>query len=339
MKGVVAVPNYDTGAADVGQIAKALLATQGIRDAAHAFAVRQKASDRTIHILEKSPVSGLTTGDAPELMDWRVAGRQFFNLLRTQSVFMRLLDNGFRRVPLRTRVGMVSTAATAYLRMEGAAFPVSKIALPDGSKLDPVSCGVIMVVTDELARSMTAEATNLIYAEMRGAVSYVVDDEFFSIVIDDSTPSTPSAGSMKEDVRVLLDAVNTTAGGALVWAMSPDVANDATILDERNAMTPLGGEFFGLPAIVAHSMPAGTLRLVNGAAIAAAADGMEMDASTQATLRMDSNPNDDPANPSEMQMLSLFQENCTALLAKISIAAHRLRDDAIAEVTGINWSA
>jgi hypothetical protein len=341
MKGVIAIAEQPmTGAADMGQVVKALLASGGKKAEAAEYARAAHMSDRAIRILTKAPIGGLTISNSPDLVDWRIAGKSFFTMLRTESVFMRLLDKGFRRVPLRERVGMVATNATALARAEGQPFPVSAVTL-DGQTLEPVPVGVILVMTDQLAKNMTADATNLIYAELRGAVSYAVDSEFFSIVMDSATPSIPSAGlgaaGMMEDVRLLLSLVNTTAAGYLVWAMSPDVANDATILDERNAMTPMGGEFFGIPAMVAHSLPAGTLRLINGAGIAAAGDGMEVQASNEATLQMVDNPTNNSVTPTATTLVSMFQTNSTALLAKISIGAERMRDDAVAEVTGVAW--
>lgn len=341
MKGIVALANHDPASADVSIIAKALISAPAFQQTAREFAKDTRAPDRVIRILEKASVGGLTTSNSEALVDWQYSAKAFFASLRSQSVFMRLLEEGVRKAPFRSLVGMVSTSATAYLRQEGAPYGVSKVTLGEGSKLNPTSVGTILVVTDELARNMTTEASSLLNAELRNAVSYVVDDEFFSLIVDASTPSTPSAGTgiagMKADLKTLLDAVNKLGVGPLVWAMSPDVANDASILDEREEMTPLGGFLLGLPAMVSSVVPAGTLRLINGAAIVANAEGMEMDASQSATIQMMDNPTNNSATPTPTELVSMFQTNSTALLAKVIIGAHRMRDDAVAEVTGIQW--
>ncbi|MCO5058602.1 MAG: phage major capsid protein [Rhizobiaceae bacterium] len=333
--------------AEIGQVAKSLVAAKGKTSDARIFAVSSGFAPRVERILSgtsfKSAVGAgtLTDGDFGEgLADWQGASAAFFGSMRTDSVFFRLLDSGLRRVPLRTHVGVVSTAATAFIKREGAAIPVNRFALSTGD-LAPSFAAIILVMTDDLASHISAAATNLINAEMRAALATAVDTEFFDLIIDTSTPSRTSEGigveSFRRDLRVLLEEVNLRGTGPLIWAMAPDVANEASILDERGAMTPIGGELLGLPAMVSSAIPAGTLRLLNGAAIGGNAEPIVLDSSNQTSLEMADDPANDASVPTAAQMVSMWQTHSTALLAKVFFAARRMRVDAIAEVTGIGW--
>ncbi len=339
--------NLSPAAVDIPMMAKCLLATKGNRSQSRMIAQRRKASDRVMRLLEtKAAIPAGHTGDSDfgSILggDSRVAARAFFESLRTTSVFFRLHSgNSFRPVPMRTRVGVVAAGATGFIRGEGQAIPTSKITL-GLPEISPQCAAAIVVVTDEVARSESSEASALITTELRKAVSAAVDVEMFDRIIDSSTPSTVSAGTdaagMRADIRTLLGAVNLSANGSLFWIMPANVANRATLIDDPRAqMTPLGGEFFGLPALVSDSVPSGTLRLLDAASIAAAADDIELDASSEATLRLANDPSNNSATPSAEQMSSLFQTNSTALLAKVFFAVERLRTSAIAEVTGIAW--
>jgi hypothetical protein len=330
-------------AADIPSIAKCLLATQGRVFEATESQHSRSLSPRAQRIIAKAAFSGATIGDGDfgeVLGDWRIARNAFFASLRTRSVFFRLLDSGFRKVPLRTHLGIVTANATGWIVGEGAPIPLSAMKLST-PQLTPVSAAALMVVSNEVARSMSDGATETVNTELRGAVSDVVDARFFSLVIDGDTPSFAASGTteaaMLADLRKLLAAVNKKGAGLLAWAMAPDVANGVVtsgVDAVSKGMTPLGGEMLGLPALVSSTIPAGTLRLINASAIAANADEISLDASGEADIQMVDNP-----EVGEGVLTSMYQTNNIALRAIVSFGAERARDDAIAQLTGIEWGA
>lgn len=345
MRAAVSIANQNpVPGSDIPVAAKFLLASAGDRMHARELAKSAGATDRMVHLLTKAPIGAGHSSDGnygEVLADWRIAASGFFASLRTRSAYFAMLAGGFQKAPLRTRLGLVTANATGYIVGAGKAIPLSKLTL-SGQTLTPALAAAIVVVTDEISRSNDPAATSVINTALRSAVADTVDDHFWSLVIDTATPSSVSAGNdasaMREDIRVLLTAVNVTGDGKLFWVMDPGTANRATLLDDaRAAMTPLGGELFGLPAIVSSVVPAGTLRLVNAAAVAANADEVELDASREATVEMSSNPTNAADVPTAAELTSLFQTNSTALMARVSFAAERIRDDAVAEVTGISW--
>ena len=335
----------DPISSDVGVIAKALAAAGGSYPLAREIAETRKASPRVLRILDKAAISAgsLSDGDFGEILaDWRISSAGFFTSLRSRSIFFRLLDFGFVRVPLRTRLGVVTASATGWIVGEGQPVPVSKLTLKGGS-LDPVKAAALLVITSEVAQSMTDGAYTLVNTELRGAVSDTVDEKFFSEVIDGSSLSIVSSGngiaSVKADLLQLLNNVNDGDGGQMLWAMSPDVANGLALMPEtfRN-MSPQGGELLELPAYVSRTIPAGTLRLINGAAIAADADTIALDASRQADIKMADNPTNNSVTPTREELVSMFQTGSVAMKAIVSFGVERVRDNAVAELTGINWS-
>lgn len=322
---------------DLPQIAKFLFAAKGNASLAHTLAVNNRASPRTLNILSKAAVGGAfsTDGNFGEvLVDVAIAQSAFFGSLRNRSVFFRMLDQGFRRVPLRTHLGLVSASATAYVVGEGALKPLSRLTLSNPA-LTPKKVAAIIVTTDEVAADTSAAGQSLITQELRGAVADTTDEAFFAAMMP-GMPSTPSSGAgsdaMAADLKVLLDSVNISAAGSLFWAMAVDVANRISLInDGKGAMSPLGGEFLNLPALVSSTIPAGTLRLINAAAVAANADAISLDVSNQTDLLMRNDPEGAAA------LTSMFQTNSVALKAEVSFAAEKTRDDAVAEIVGIEW--
>ncbi|EGE56748.1 UNVERIFIED_ORG: hypothetical protein GGI63_003087 [Rhizobium esperanzae] len=323
---------------DLPLVAKYLMASKGDGVLAHTLAANSRASQRVLNILSKAAVGGITSTDGvgQALVDIGVAQSAFFGSLRTRSVFFRLLDQGFKKVPLRTRLGIVSASASGWIVAESEPKPLSRLTLSNPA-LMPKKAAALIVMTDEVARDMSAAGQSLVTQELRSAVSDVVDESFFATIMAGAT-SIPSSGTdsaaMAADLRSLLDQVNTAAGGSLCWAMSVDVGNRLSLVsDPRGGMSPLGGEFISLPALVSGVIPSGTLRLINAAAIAANADGISIDVSGQVDLQMA----DDVLEEGGADMVSMFQSNCTALKAEVSFAAEKTRDDAVAEVTDIAW--
>jgi len=335
--------NDGNAAADIGLVAKAV-AARATRRCGLDELVPLVRSDRAQRIL-KAAVSAGRLGDdgfGSILADWRVASGAFFGSLRTASVFFRLWDSGGRRVPTQTRLGIVSSNATAWSRNEGQPIPITTLTLT-GPSITLHDAASMIVMTREVAENMSAEANNLVATELRGAVAQTVDVEFFDLIMDSGTPSTPSLGndldSFKADVRWLFDQVSMAGGRSFLFAMDRATANAATFYDDRGAMSPMGGELFGIPAMVSDAIPAGTLRLIRADDLALALDPIRLDASDEAAIQMLDNPTNNSVTPTATNMVSLFQTDGVALRAVVSFAAELVKADAIAEVTDIAWGA
>ncbi len=182
----------------------------------------------------KAGVAAGTTLDAEwagaAVGDYRNVVAGFIESMRTRSVFYRLLnDNAFLRVPLNKRVAITTAAASGWIIGEGKPVPLSRLSLAN-AMLTPNRAAALLVVTDELARDVSASGQALFSRELRGAVSDAVDQKFFEIIIDDATDAEviESTGDDIEailiDLRSALAAVTTGGNSALYWIASPDVA-------------------------------------------------------------------------------------------------------------------
>jgi hypothetical protein len=101
-------------------------------------------------------------------------------------------------------------------------------------------------------------------------------------------------------------------------------------------MTPNGGTISGVPVIVSGGTPSASIVMVDAHQIAAASDTIELMASNQALLELQTAP---ASPPILTQVLtSLWQQNETALRATRYFGAERLRDTAVAVVNNVAYT-
>jgi len=321
------------------------IASKSFHSDAEAWMAANRAPEKAMRIF-KSPVGAGSTINS-DLGDTGIAIGAWTDAMRTQSAFYRILsDNGFIRVPVRTRVGITTVPVTGSVVGEGDAVPMSPLTLQN-VQLQPVKASSLIVVTDELLRDVSAAGQAALSRALIGAVSDAVDAAFLSIIVSTATTSNSSTGATalnaKTDLRTALLAVNTVGAAKLYWVAAPDVAKRASVLattdgaDAFPAMSAMGGEMANLPAIVSSGVPAGTLYLVDASGIAADGGPVSVKVSTQGDVLMDTAPTMDATTPTPAQMVSLWQTNSTGLLANAWFGAQGLRDDCIAVIEDIAW--
>lgn len=318
-----------------------MIASKGEVGEAQAWADAVGAPDRVKRIL-KSPIGAGQTGNyewaGAFAGDYRTVITAFVDGLRTRSIFFRLMDGGITRVPMRKRVGLMTSGASGWIVGEGQPTPLTKLQLAN-QLLEPVRAAALMVTTDELVRDVSAAGQTLFARELRGAVADVVDARFFDILGSVSTDvAIQSAGNDEDAIRLDLQAallaVTTSGNSALFWVMSPDVAKRASTFTEIfPAMSAQGGEMVNLPALVTNVLSAGTLALIDASGIAGDFDTIELRASTQTAVEMSDLPTADAGST----LVSMFQTNGLALMATTLFAAEVLRANCVAMVTDIAW--
>ena len=87
-------------------------------------------------------------------------------------------------------------------------------------------------------------------------------------------------------------------------------------------------------------MTAGSLALIDASGIVGDVDRIELDASSAAALEFDDDPTNSsvdgsPPSPTATNLVSLWQTNSTAILAKTYFAARKIRTSAVALLTDI----
>lgn len=339
MRTAVAIPpSTATESAGIAQIARIRgLAALGRGDTCEL--AEQLGSTRV-----QKAVSALTTGNTPDLVDMNVIVGAFLQTMRNSSVFLRLLDS-MVRVPFRSRISLVASDATSWIAGEGKPIPVTNTTL-DQLHLTPQKAAALLVVTEELLRGTQSER-NLTLA-LRRALAAAIDLQFLATVIDGDTPTFasvgPTAADAVADVKQLLDAVQPTSESSLMFIMASDVQRaGATITNASGAfqfpnLTPTGGDILGIPTMPSDQMIDGTMALIDATRIAGETGTIQVDASDHTTIEMlDAALVQDSTTGTGTSLVSMFQTNSVAIRALLDFDAQVVRENAVAEITGIAW--
>jgi hypothetical protein len=339
VKAAIAFAQPNPSATVLATAAKLLVRASGNASDAAEISERIGYLPRVTAILRA--IATANTGDADfgsVLADVKIASDAFIESLSGRSIFATMAGDGaLRRVPLGERLGGITSGSTGYIVGEGQVARGSRLTLT-GATVPLLKAQAFVAVSQEVARSESPAATALVSSELSKSVTQALDTKFASIAMD-SAPSFPSSGptdqDLSDDVQALLAAVNV-AGARLYFSCGANVANRLASIDKRGEMTPQGGAFLGVPAIVSGTVADGTLRLMDAASFAGDLEAVALDKSAQASLDL-GDPPDSPTTASTT-VISLFQSNMVAVMATVFFGAQKLRTAAAAEVTGIGNS-
>lgn len=314
------------------------------------------ASQIAVQIRASSMVQEVLKGAVPAATvsssEWAgsIAGRHlatvFVESLRSVSVFERLRQDGMVPAPLMSPIIGTSQVFAASARAEGQAIPLSKMQLSSGS-IARKSAGAITAISNTMLRSLTPTAIAFIERELRRATAAALDASFINIISNGAT-AIASTGTdfdaLRLDVRALLEVVNVEGNGKLFWLMPPKIANStATMIDAVGgqvgpAMTPAGGEFVGLPALVSSQVPANQVILADASRIAGDIETIGVETSENADIEMLDNPAGfSGSTPVASQKVSLFQVDATGIKSVAYFGVERTRPSAVAVLSGCAW--
>jgi hypothetical protein len=296
------------------------------------------------HAVTKALQAPMLTGDSDMqgLANTTQILTSFVPMLRSSSAFFRLLDGMMLKFPLRTRATWLTGAAALKRVNEGEVIGVSRIAT-DQSFIEPFRATGILVFSKELLGWLSTAGEAWVSMELRRAIAASVDVGFLDLISDGSTPTRPSVGSSPEaavsDLKFLLDSTELKADSRPLFVMAPDVARRAATLYDNALVFPgmsaTGGTLLNTPAMACDAMDAGTIGLIDGAAIAGDAEGVKIKSARHATVQMNNIPDSPPT--SATTLINLWQANLVGLMPEIYFGAARLRASAFATVTGVAW--
>ena len=295
---------------------------------------------------------------ASPLAAYRHMASEFVEALRPATILGKL--TGARHVPAGISTGAALSGTTAAWVGQAKPIPVSRMDL-GAVTVDIAKIGSIVGFTRELVRSSSPNAEAVVRQDMIAAIAQFQDQQFIDpnvAAIADTSPASvthgvsavPSSGSSVTQITTdLIAAMATfvTSGVTLefgAWIMSPRTALYLSTLRTTSGamafeqMSPRGGFLFGLPVIVSGGMPVDSgghtfIALVAANEILLADEGgIEIDASDEATLQLDSAP-----LAGAQATVSLFQNNLAALRAIRFINWRPRRDGAVALVDGITY--
>jgi HK97 family phage major capsid protein len=175
-------------------LAKSLAAAKGDISETAALA-RTVGSMRVREVLTdlKSAVAPMSLSSAASLAPYEQMAAGFFGSLSAFSAFSKIYNIGdFQRVPLRTRVVILTTAPVAEAVSELAAKSVSAASFAS-AQLDAQKVAEFLVISNELAKTAAPSSISMLGNELRRACGIAVDAKFTSILA--STAGITSAAS------------------------------------------------------------------------------------------------------------------------------------------------
>jgi len=324
-------------------------------------------------ILKAAVAAGTTTDTtwAKPLVEYENMASEFAELLRPATIIGRI--PGLRRVPFNIKIPRQTGGSTVGWVGEGKPKPVSALAF-DQVTLGMAKTAGIVVITDELARSSSPAAEEVVRQDLIDQTAQFLDRQFVDPTVTAVTGVSPAsitngvtaitasgtdADAFRADAKSLMAgyiAANMSLAGA-VWIMTETQALSLALMlnplgqQEFPGMTATGtGTLLGLPVIISENIPAqaavtgppaipagSRIILVKASEILLADDGQTMlDVSSEASLQMDSAPTDPPA--AATVFVSLWQMNMIGIRAERYINWGKRRSGAVQYITGTAYA-
>jgi hypothetical protein len=101
--------------------------------------------------------------------------------------------------------------------------------------------------------------------------------------------------------------------------------------------TVQGGSIGGIPLLVCDEVTSGEMILLDAGAVAAGTSGaLVLEQSNEATIQLDTAP--DSPQSATTNVISLWQNNLSAIRAERYLGAKLIRSDAIAKLSGVSYT-
>jgi HK97 family phage major capsid protein/HK97 family phage prohead protease len=316
---------------------QALAVSKGSIMQAVEYAKRWHDSTPEVELVLKAAVAAGTTTDATwagPLAPIKPLTNEFMEYLRPATILGKI--PGFMKVPFNVSVASQTAGGTYAWVGQGAPKPVGKLAFATVT-LGITKCAGIIVITEELARNSSPDAEDVIRRDMVAGIAQFLDTEFIDptkaavagvspgSVTNGVTPVTtagPTPANARTDVQALANAMTvaniSTAGAVLILSETNALALSSGLNALGQPLFPGmaqdGGTILGYKAIT--SQAAGTtVALVQPQQILYADDGgVTIDVSREASLQMDSAP-DNPVLATTI-LTSLWQMNYVGIRAE-----------------------
>lgn len=334
---------------EFAQYARAVALSRGSISGMEALmAEKHQYTQERVHRLVKAAVNVGSTTDPnyAATADYNAIASVFIESLRNVGAFDAMLPS-MRRVPLRTRVTINSSAYVGTITAQGAPKPVGRLTLNAAGILEPVKATAIVVLSDELLR---LASQSLFMNELRTAVVAASDAAFITAVVDSLTPSVTASGNdaaaFLADLRAAAAELHINSRSRLFLLADANTVLNLSLLSANGArafpdLAVNGGDIAGVTvipteAITGSTAGESTLLLVDAQQIAGESETITLDSSRQAVVEL----NDAPTAPGAATIVqSLWQSNLTALIAHRWFGVQRLTDWAAVEIEAASYGA
>ena len=347
-------PNVPKGTAFV-RLACAKLMCKGNNYEAAEYAKRWDDSTPEVALALKAAVAPGTVTDATwasPLVNQNISN-EFIELLRAATVIDKI--PGLRQVPFNTKVPTQTAGGTYGWVGESKPKPVTKLAFSSQS-LGITKVAGIVVLTQELIRLSNPKAEDLVRRDMVAGIAAFLDQQFLDPAVAAVTGVNPASitngaataaatTNPMADIMGLINhfVTNGISPAGVTFVMSPSNAlslSFRTNLDgspEFPGVGISGGSYRGLTFITSTVAGTNVVALQPDLILYADDGGVTIDASTEASLQMDSAP----ASPADATTVyvSLWQTNTVGLRAERFANWLRVGTNAVKYLTATAWPA
>jgi hypothetical protein len=280
----------------------------------------QRATPKVQEVLRGLVTPIGTTGSGAALAQMRQLSDAFSTSLIGLSVFDTLLNNGMRRVPLKTKGTIVSVAPTGSGVNEGDAKPISEMQIGAG-ELEPQKVWAALAMTSLLLDFGLPDAAALFGDELKKAVARATDQLFLSQLVGATTPIVASGTTFNEltvDLGTLLAAVDAQPGSRLFLVIPTSKAKEWALMTTPSSFafpglsaTEGGPLVAGIDALISDQLPPNRLLLIVSDGLIGNSEPFELRKITQGDIQLSSTP-DNPSTAATV-LSSLWQFNLVAL--------------------------
>ena len=289
-----------------------------------------------IELLGRNPIHKTAVGVlqmSEALAPYQALAEGFFGSMAEFSAFSKIYGVGdFYRVPLRTIAGVLTTAPVGNSVSELAAKPISSGSFAT-ARFEPSKVTSIIVLTNELARSISPAATQQFGAELRRAAAITTDAHFLAVLASTSGITTAAntgvtASAILSDLTTAVNNLTIGADSRLWWIVSPKLFKTISLLQGTGGYLMVNNKI-GQISVAPSDAATSTAYLGDSKQVAAELDSVLVDSSTSAALQLADNP-----TATGYQTVSLFAQNMTALRCEIWFGCLALRSTAVTTLTG-----
>ncbi len=347
-------PNVPIGTQFVrASMARLMERTGQVRDAV-AYAEERWKDTPEVALYLKAAIAPGTATDATwasPLVNQNISN-DFIALLRPATILGKI--PGLREVPFNTKVPSQSAGGTYGWVGEAKPKPVTKLAFASTSLGVSKAAGII-VITKELMLLSNPKAEELVRADMIAGIAQFLDAQFIDPAvaavagtnpasITNGAPTAAATTNPMADIMGLIShfASNNISVDGVTFIMS---AANALALSFRSnldgspqypGLSVNGGSYKGLTFITSQAA-GGNVIALQPSLILYADGGIEIDASQEASLQMDSAP----ASPADATTVyvSLWQTNSVGLRAERFVNWAKANANAVKYLTATAWPA
>jgi len=332
------------------RMVKSLVEARG--DSYRAFELAKQYKDADVELLIKAAVAPGTTTDpawAGALVQVNNLTNEFIELSRPATILGKI--KGLTEVPFNTAVPIQTGGGTYKWVGQAKSKPVGKLTFGSTS-LGMAKAAGIIVLTDELVRSSSPKAEDIVRRDMVRGIAQFLDTQFTDPAIAEVANVSPASITNGAGTVASLDDPAKDLGTIVTFFSGNNVplAGLTVIMNEVNAYAmgakkdPLGATIFpgvgasggtanGIAIVASNVVGDKVIGLVPEFILIADDGGVSIDVSKEATLQMNDAPVN-PADPATTVWTSLFQDNLTALRAERFINWKRATTSSVYYLTG-----